>query len=89
MPLIFFVDSLISESTLPFAAEWNRKRLAYERNELAGDEKFFDFLDETLAEKGPDADERLVRVLHIFELQDQAPHCYPVLGANDGGHRGA
>ncbi len=58
MPLIFFVDSLISESSLPFASEWNRKRIAYERNELAGDEKFFDLLDETLRE-GRDADERL------------------------------
>ena len=37
-----------SESTLPFAAQWNQNRLAYERNELAGDEKFFDLLEETI-----------------------------------------
>ena len=48
LPLIFFVDSMISESNLPFAAEWNQNRLAYDRQELAGDEKFFDLLDETL-----------------------------------------
>jgi len=58
LPLIFFVDSLIAESALPFAQDWNRHRLAYERNELAGDEKFFDLLDETLREPR-DADERL------------------------------
>ena len=59
LPLIFFVDSMISESRLPFAAEWNQNRLAYDRQELAGDEKFFDLLDETLKENGEDAIERL------------------------------
>jgi len=59
MPLIFFVDSMISESTLRFAGEWNRHRLAYERNELAGDEKFFDLLDETLRETRDGSEERL------------------------------
>ena len=52
LPLIFFVDSMISESSLPFAAQWNQNRLAYDRQELAGDEKFFDLLDETLKESG-------------------------------------
>ncbi len=59
LPLIFFVDSMISESTLPFASDWNQNRLAYDRQELAGDEKFFDLLDETLKESGEDAAERL------------------------------
>jgi type VI secretion system protein ImpK len=59
LPLIFFIDSMISESTLSFAAQWNQHRLAYERQELAGDEKFFDLLDETLKESGEDAAERL------------------------------
>jgi type VI protein secretion system component VasF len=59
LPLIFFVDSMISESTLSFAAQWNQNRLAYERQELAGDEKFFDMLDETMKETGDDAAERL------------------------------
>jgi len=59
LPLIFFVDSVIAESALPFAAQWNQKRLAYERNELAGDEKFFDIIDENLAQQGADAEERL------------------------------
>jgi len=59
LSLIFFVDSVIAESSLPFAANWNQRRLAYERNELAGDEKFFDIIDETLNEQGAAADERL------------------------------
>src|SRR6185503_17508491 len=59
LPLIFFVDSMISESTLPFAAQWNQNRLAYDRQELAGDEKFFDLLDESLKENGEEAAERL------------------------------
>jgi len=59
LPLIFFVDSMISESSLSFAAEWNQNRLAYDRQELAGDEKFFDLLDETLKENNEDAAERL------------------------------
>jgi len=59
VPLIFFVDSMISESKLGMASQWHKNRLAYEFNELAGDEKFFDLLDETMAQKGPEADERL------------------------------
>jgi len=59
LSLIFFVDSVIAESPLPFTANWNQRRLAYERNELSGDEKFFDILDENLAQQGPEANERL------------------------------
>lgn len=60
LALIFFVDSIIADSGLPFANEWNKNRLAYERNELAGDEKFFDLLDETLGDNKEEAAERLV-----------------------------
>jgi type VI protein secretion system component VasF len=59
LPLLFFVDALISESSLNFAAQWNQNRLAYERNELAGDEKFFDLLDEDLKDQSDEASERL------------------------------
>jgi type IV/VI secretion system ImpK/VasF family protein len=59
LPLIFFLDSMIAESNLPFKEEWNQNRLAYDRQELAGDEKFFDLLDDTLKESGEDASERL------------------------------
>jgi type VI secretion system protein ImpK len=60
MPIIFFVDSMIAESRLSCAAHWHQDRLAYKQNELAGDEKFFDFLDETLNDPSPEATERLV-----------------------------
>lgn len=55
--LLFFADFMIHESGLSWAAQW--EDLAHERNELAGEEKFFDLLDETLAEPGEAATERL------------------------------
>jgi type IV/VI secretion system ImpK/VasF family protein len=58
LPLCFFVDSLISESGLGFAAKWNQNRLAYEQNELAGDEKFFDLLEEDMKDQSDEASER-------------------------------
>jgi type VI protein secretion system component VasF len=58
LPLIFFVDSMISESGLAAAPTWNRNRIAYERKELAGDEKFFDLLDETLKDPSDEAGQR-------------------------------
>jgi type VI secretion system protein ImpK len=60
LPMIFFVDSMISESGLAAASTWNRSRLAYERKELAGDEKFFDLLDETLNDPSDEASQRLI-----------------------------
>jgi len=57
MPLIFFIDFMIKESNLSFARQW--QEMAYERNELAGDEKFFDLLDETLSDPSQAATERL------------------------------
>jgi len=75
--LVFFVDSMLSESTLPFAEEWHRNRLAYERNELAGDEKFWDLLDETLQERSSEATERLSiyrTPLHLLHLHRPGVH---------------
>jgi type VI protein secretion system component VasF len=60
LALIFFVDSMISESGLAVAPTWNRNRLAYDRKELAGDEKFFDLLDETLNDPSEEASQRLL-----------------------------
>ncbi len=59
LPLIFFVDSMIVESALPYAQQWDRDRLAKARKELAGDEKFFDLLEETMQEDSDAAAERL------------------------------
>ena len=58
LPLVFFTDFMIKESNLPFADEW--VELGRERNELAGDEKFFDLLDAELADPSDDAKQRLV-----------------------------
>lgn len=57
LAMVFFADFMIRDSGLQCAQEWND--LAEEYDELGGDEKFFDLLDETLAEHGPAADERI------------------------------
>ena len=57
LPLIFFADTMIRYSKLPFALDW--EDMAYERNELAGESKFFELLDQTLAERNEAANERL------------------------------
>jgi type IV/VI secretion system ImpK/VasF family protein len=59
LPVIFFVDNLICTSRLKFAAQWDENRLAKEKNELAGDERFFDFLDQDLSDTSEEAAERL------------------------------
>ncbi len=59
LPILFFVDSMISESKLQCADQWHRNRLAFASNQLAGDEKFFDLLDETLADTSKEATDRL------------------------------
>ena len=59
LPLIIFVDAMMAESALPFAQKWSNHRLAFSRNEMAGDEKFLTLLDETLLETKEGADERL------------------------------
>jgi len=56
--LMFFVDFMVRESWLDFAKDWTE--LAAERSEFAGDEKFFDLLEETLADPSEAASERLV-----------------------------
>ncbi|MFI5379853.1 MAG: DotU family type IV/VI secretion system protein [Tepidisphaerales bacterium] len=56
--LMFFVDFTIKSAGLPNAAEW--QELAFERKELAGDERFFELLDETLADRAEAANERLL-----------------------------
>ena len=57
LPLMFFCDFMIKESALPWARDW--KELAFERHEMAGDEKFFDLLEETLKDRAPAANDRL------------------------------
>lgn len=59
LSMIFFVDNVICTGHLKFAAQWAENRLAKERNELAGDERFFDFLDQDLKDTSEEAVERL------------------------------
>jgi type VI secretion system protein ImpK len=55
--LLFFVDFMIRNSSLRWAMDWNN--LADEVGEQAGDEKFFELLDETLAQRSDAANQRL------------------------------
>ena len=57
LPLVFFVDLMVKDSKLSFAQDW--VEMASELGELAGDERFFDLLDETLIDQSKPATERL------------------------------
>jgi len=59
LPLVFFLDNLIVTSRLKFVQQWAENRLAKERNELAGDERFFDMLERDLGSTSDEAAERL------------------------------
>lgn len=56
-PLVFFVDSMIRTSSLPFALDWDP--LQAEFGEMAGDDKFFICLEEALQDTSEDAQETL------------------------------
>jgi type VI secretion system protein ImpK len=60
-PLTLFVDSIIATGPFSFAQEWDEKRMAYELDppDLAGDQTFFELLDETLKDRSEQASERL------------------------------
>ncbi|MEM7754212.1 MAG: DotU family type IV/VI secretion system protein [Planctomycetota bacterium] len=57
LALVYFVDFMIKESKLSFASEW--RELAHERDKLAGDEEFFDLLEESLGDTSEAGSERL------------------------------
>src|SRR5439155_12082325 len=59
LPIVFFIDNLICTSRFKFAPQWVDNRLAKDRNELAGDERFFDLLEQDLADTSDEAAERL------------------------------
>lgn len=58
LPLIYFMDFMVRESALPFARSWKHLQ-EEEAREIVGDEKFFVLLDQTLAEQGDAANQRL------------------------------
>jgi type VI protein secretion system component VasF len=60
VPLLYFIDGMVRTSKLPFARGWSD--LAAEKGKTAGDEEFFDLLDETLRDPSDAAAERL----HVF-----------------------
>jgi type IV/VI secretion system ImpK/VasF family protein len=47
MPVVFFIDYMVKEGKFTFRDEW--RELARNFNELSGDEKFFDLLQQTLS----------------------------------------
>src|SRR5687768_4288159 len=61
LPLVFFCDYLIQNSSLPFAREW-RPMAEVDENppRLGFYQEFFQMLDETIEERSEAADERLV-----------------------------
>jgi len=59
MPVLFFIDSMIVESGISCHQEWDENRLAYEFNELAGDESFFDTLEEAIMDRSQGSEDVL------------------------------
>ncbi len=55
--LVLFVDAMIRDSALPFASTW--APIALDHPGLDNEQRFFDLIDENLAQQGPSADERL------------------------------
>ena len=69
LPMVFFVDNVLCSSRLKFASMWAEDRLAVRRhNELAGDERFFDFLEQDLTDTKEEAAERLAVYYVCFGL---------------------
>jgi hypothetical protein len=56
LPLLFFIDFMMHD-VVETTGAW--QEMAFERNELAGDEKFFDLLEQTLGNPSDTATERV------------------------------
>lgn len=57
LALVYFVDFMIKESSLSFAKKW--QELAFEEEKFAGDEDFFELLEQTQADQSALANDRL------------------------------
>jgi len=55
--MTFFADFMIRSGSLSFAGEW--EDMAAEMGESSGDQRFWEFLEETLADRSEDAVQRL------------------------------
>jgi type VI protein secretion system component VasF len=47
-PITYFIDDVFAQGRYPFANRWHEARIGYVKDGLAGDEAFFDYLDEAL-----------------------------------------
>ncbi len=47
-PITYFIDDLFAQGRYSFAGRWHENRLGYVKDGLAGDEAFFDYLDEAI-----------------------------------------
>lgn len=47
-PITYFIDDLFAQGRYAFASRWHENRLGYVKDGLAGDEAFFDYLDEAI-----------------------------------------
>ena len=68
LALLFFIDSMICDSSVSFAEEWDMKRLAYERGEMTGDLKFFQILSEINSEYSIDSEDCLTFFYYCLGL---------------------
>lgn len=59
LPLLYFIDDIIAQAGWPISDQWNNDRLSFRDGEYAGNDRFFELLDETLEQRGQDATERL------------------------------
>jgi type VI protein secretion system component VasF len=57
LPLIFFVDFMVKEADPKLARTW--KDIAHDRNEMAGEDKFFELLEQTLQDSSGAATQQL------------------------------
>ena len=58
-PLLYFIDDIVAQAGWPISEQWNNDRLAFRDGEYAGNDRFFELLDETLEQRGQEATERL------------------------------
>jgi type IV/VI secretion system ImpK/VasF family protein len=66
--LLFFADSIIYNSKLPFTDQWALNRIAYDKKEMAGDKKFFDIAEKYLKEPTLDSYEWLKIIYRCLSL---------------------
>lgn len=61
-PLVFFVDYILKESDFSFSQDYQIMARLY--NELSGDDKFFDLLEQAL--KDPNCDDQIIEVYYLM-----------------------